>query len=52
MFVYGWIKIGFLSFILRYDAPTGDTPLIIRPLVDNKIGWIVMELPALMSAHC
>ena len=51
MFVYGWIAIGFLSFpfILRYDAPYGrHTSNNWGPLVDNKIGWIVMELPALI----
>ena len=51
MFVYGWIAIGFLSFpfILRYDAPYGrHTSNNWGALVDNKIGWIVMELPALI----
>ena len=51
IFVYGWIAIGFLSFpfILRYDAPYGrHTSNSWGPLVDNKIGWIVMELPALI----
>ena len=51
IFVYGWIAIGFLSFpfILRYDAPYGrHTSNNWGPLVDNKIGWIVMELPALI----
>ena len=51
IFVYGWIAIGFLSFpfILSYDAPYGrHTSNNWGPLVDNKIGWIVMELPALI----
>ena len=51
IFVYSWIVIGFLSFpfILRYDAPYGrHTSKNWGPLVDNKIGWIVMELPALI----
>ena len=51
IFVFGWIAIGFLSFpfILRYDAPYGrHTSNNWGPLVDNKIGWIVMELPALI----
>ena len=49
IFVYGWIAIGFLSFpfILRYDAPYGrHTSNNWGPQVDNKIGWIVMELHA------
>ena len=51
IFVYGWIAIGFISFpfILRYDAPYGrHTSSNWGPLVDNRIGWIVMELPALI----
>ena len=51
IFVYSWIVIGFLSFpfILRYDAPYGrHTSKNWGPLVDNKIAWIVMELPALI----
>ena len=51
VFVYSWIAIGFLSFpfILSYDAPYGrHTSGKWGPLIDNKIGWIVMELPALI----
>ena len=51
IFLYSWIVIGFISFpfILSYDAPYGrHTSSKWGPLVDNKIGWIVMELPALI----
>ena len=51
IFVYSWIIIGIISFpfILKYDAPYGrHTSNKWGPLIDNKIAWIVMELPALM----
>jgi len=51
IFVYGWIAIGFLSFpfILRYNPPYGrHTSDSWGPLVDNKVAWIIMELPALI----
>lgn len=51
IFAYGWILIGLLSFpfILKYDAPYGrHTSKNWGPLIDNKIGWILMELPALL----
>ena len=46
-----WIAIGFITFpfILKYDAPYGrHTSSNWGPLVDNKLAWIVMELPALI----
>ena len=51
LFAYIWIAIGFISFplILKYDAPYGrHTSSDWGPLVDNKLAWIIMELPALI----
>tara|TARA_B100001996_G_scaffold240020_1_gene185531 strand:- start:1101 stop:1862 length:762 start_codon:yes stop_codon:yes gene_type:complete len=51
LFAYMWIAIGFVAFpfILKYDAPYGrHTSNNWGPLVDNKLAWIVMELPALI----
>ena len=51
IFVYSWIIIGIISFpfILKYDAPYGrHISNKWGPLIDNKIAWIVMELPALL----
>ena len=51
IFVYSWIIIGAISFpfILKYGAPYGrHTSNNWGPLVDNKIAWIIMELPALI----
>ena len=51
LFVYSWIAIGIISFpfILKYNAPYGrHTSNNWGYLIDNKLGWIVMELPALL----
>lgn len=51
LFAYIWIAIGFISFplILKYDAPYGrHTSSDWGPLIDNKLAWIIMELPALI----
>jgi 3-oxo-5-alpha-steroid 4-dehydrogenase 1 len=49
--VYAWIIIGLLSFpfILKFDAPYGrHSSSKWGYSIDNKLAWIVMELPALL----
>lgn len=49
--VYAWIIIGLLSFpfILKYNAPYGrHRSSKWGYAIDNKLAWIVMELPALL----
>ncbi|HEX9650916.1 MAG TPA: DUF1295 domain-containing protein [Cyclobacteriaceae bacterium] len=49
----GWILIALLSypFLRRKTQPYGrHTTSKWGPLIDNKIGWILMELPALIVA--
>lgn len=49
--VYGWIAIAILifPFVLSFKAPYGrHTTKKWGPLIDNRIGWIIMELPALV----
>ena len=49
--VYAWIIIGLLSFpfILKFDAPYGrHSSNKWGYSIDNKLAWIVMELPALL----
>ncbi len=46
-----WIAIGIVSFpfIIKYTAPYGrHSSSNWGKLIDNKIGWLIMELPALM----
>jgi len=49
--VYAWIIIGLLSFpfILKFDAPYGrHSSSKWGYSIDNKLAWIVMELPPLL----
>ena len=46
-----WIAIGLVSFpfIIKYTAPYGrHSSSNWGKLIDNKIGWLIMELPALI----
>lgn len=49
--VYGWIAIAIIIFpmVLFISAPYGrHTTNRWGPLIDNRLGWILMELPALV----
>lgn len=51
-FVYAWIIIGFIVFLvnLRIKAPYGrHSKTSWGPMIDNRLGWIIMELPALLT---
>ncbi len=51
-FVYSWIVIGFITFLvnLKIKAPYGrHTKTTWGPMIDNRLGWIIMELPALLT---
>ena len=53
--VYMWIAIGlsFFPIALRVVAPYGrHTTTKWGPLVNNKLGWVIMEAPALIIFAC
>ncbi len=50
MIVYGWIAVAIFIFpvVIRIIAPYGrHTTVKLGILIDNRFGWILMELPAL-----
>lgn len=54
-FVYMWIAIGLIFFpiALRVVAPYGrHTTTKWGPLANNKLGWVIMEAPALIIFAC
>ncbi|MEI7982848.1 MAG: 3-oxo-5-alpha-steroid 4-dehydrogenase, partial [Bacteroidota bacterium] len=51
LLVYTWIAIAILIFpvVLRFVAPYGrHTSKQWGFMIDNRVGWIIMELPALL----
>jgi hypothetical protein len=49
--VYIWMAVALLSFpfILKITAPYGrHTSTTWGPVIDNRMGWIIMEMPALV----
>lgn len=49
--VYSWIGIGIIVFpvLLKVTAPYGrHTKANWGPMIDNRLGWFIMELPALV----
>jgi 3-oxo-5-alpha-steroid 4-dehydrogenase 1 len=51
LIVYGWIACGLVIFplVLKFIAPYGrHATSKWGPMIDNRVGWILMELPALL----
>ncbi len=51
LLVYGWIAIALFIFplVIRFIAPYGrHTSRKWGAMIDNRVGWIIMELPALL----
>jgi len=55
LIVYIWIAIALIifPFVLRIKAPYGrHTTTSWGPLINNKLGWVIMESPALLFFAC
>ena len=51
MILYAWIAVGLITFVslFRVTAPYGrHTTASWGPMINNKLGWVIMELPVLV----
>lgn len=51
-FTWAWITLAFIIFLinLKIKAPYGrHSKTTWGPMIDNRLGWIIMELPALLT---